>query len=90
VDEDRRRLAWDQLALWAVTTGSSFRGVSHTQVTYVLGDGGELSVSSYNPWAWVHVLVVPLVIDACLVVLALLARRARDEDPTEVVATAVS
>jgi quinol-cytochrome oxidoreductase complex cytochrome b subunit len=84
------KLAWDQLALWAVTTGSSFRGVFHTHVKYVLADGGELSVSSYNRWAWVHVLGVPLAIVACLVLLAVLARDASDDGSTEPVAAAVS
>jgi quinol-cytochrome oxidoreductase complex cytochrome b subunit len=84
------KLAWDQLALWAVTAGASFRGVFHTQVKYVLVDGGELSVASYNRWAWVHVLAVPLAIVTCLVVLALLARHASDDGSAEPVAAAVS
>jgi len=84
------KLAWDQLALSAVTTGSSFGGVFHAHVKYVLVDGGELSVASYNRWAWVHVLAVPLAIVTCLVVLALSARRASDDGSAEPVASAVS
>jgi hypothetical protein len=84
------KLRWDQLALGAVTRGTGLRGVFHTHVRYVLVDGGELSFSSYNRWAWVHVLVVPLVIAACFVVLALPARQARGDDSGEELATAVS
>ena len=84
------KLAWTQLALWAVTVGDDLRGVFHTQVKYVLVDGTELSLSSFHRWAWIHILVVPLVIVASALVLTKRTWREPRDDPAEAIATAVS
>jgi quinol-cytochrome oxidoreductase complex cytochrome b subunit len=73
-----RLLAWDQLALWAVTTGrSSSGGVALTfesQVKYVLIDGRQVSASTYHWWAVLHLVLAVLVVGA----LVLLWMRTRD------------
>ena len=85
------KLAWNQLALQGVTVGTSLRGVFQSDaVKFVLVDGGELSLSSFHRWAWVHILVVPLVIVASAVVLMQRTRRNTRNDAAEDVATAVS
>ena len=56
----------------------------------MLVDGGELSLSSFHRWAWIHILVVPFVIVASAVVLMKRTRREPRDDPAEEVATAVS
>ncbi len=53
-------LAWDQLALWAVTVGTRFDGVDPMfgeQIRFVIVDGTEVSVSTYRRWAVAHVLL---------------------------------
>lgn len=85
------KLAWSQLALWAVTRGDQIRGIFQSyEVRYVLADGGELSQSSFHRWAWIHILVVPLVIVASAVLLWRRARPEPGDDPAHEVATAVS
>ncbi|MFN8026114.1 MAG: hypothetical protein U0W40_07105 [Acidimicrobiia bacterium] len=57
-------LAWDQLALWAVTTGNHVpRGVLALPdtVKFVLVGSDELSRGDFTTAAWIHVLVLPLV-----------------------------
>jgi quinol-cytochrome oxidoreductase complex cytochrome b subunit len=60
-------LPWDQLALYAVTIGNTtdpVRGVLSfpPAVKYVLIGTSEVSPSTYSRTAWLHVLVIPLVI----------------------------
>jgi quinol-cytochrome oxidoreductase complex cytochrome b subunit len=67
-------LPWDQLALRAVTVGTSmmgFRAAWSTQVQYVLIGGAEISPDTLRLWFLVHVLALP----AVLVALGLLAVR---------------
>jgi hypothetical protein len=58
------RLAWDQLALWAVTTGNSVPlgvvGLPDTVKFLIVGQD-EVSPGTYSGRVWVHVLVVPAV-----------------------------
>ena len=55
-------LRWDQLALWAVTVGTEFRGftaIYNEQVRFVLVGGVEVATSTFRRWAIIHVLVLP-------------------------------
>lgn len=58
------RLAWDQLALWAVTTGNAVPhgvvGLPDT-VKFLIVGTSEVSPGTYSGRVWVHLLVVPLV-----------------------------
>ena len=59
--------------------GEQIRGIFQgDEVRFVLADGGELSRSSFHRWAWIHILVVPLVIvvSAVLLCAARVAHRA--------------
>jgi quinol-cytochrome oxidoreductase complex cytochrome b subunit len=76
-----RLLPWDQLALWAVTTGNrvrSIRGVLDFPVVvrFVVIGTSEVDLSTYARTAWVHILVIPLVL-VSVAALALVAARAR-------------
>ena len=55
---------WDQLALWAVTTGGDFEGLwvaGHSdEVRFVLVGGSEVSPATYSRWLLVH-LFAPVV-----------------------------
>jgi len=77
-------LPWDQLALWAVTTGSDMRGygpiLRHDNVRYVILGSREIDVSTFSRWFWIHTLVVPLVIAAALIGLVITSRRPRRLD----------
>lgn len=74
-------LPWDQVALFAVTTGSDFDGydlLRRDQVRFVLQGGGEVSPTTLLRVLFVHVVVVGVP----LAVLALLGLRAgRRSDP---------
>ena len=54
---------WDQLALWAVTTGSDLRGLwpagFSDEVRFVLVGGAEVDTGTYARWLLVH-LAAPL------------------------------
>jgi quinol-cytochrome oxidoreductase complex cytochrome b subunit len=57
-------LAWDQLALWAVTVGNDMRGVQaifDARVKYVLLGSREVSPGTYRFWAIAHVVFGVLV-----------------------------
>jgi hypothetical protein len=85
------KLAWNQLALSAVTRGDQNRGIfQNDEVRFVLADGGELSRSSFHRWAWIHILVVPVVIVVSAVLLWHRTRRALRDESVEGVARAVS
>jgi quinol-cytochrome oxidoreductase complex cytochrome b subunit len=71
-------LPWDQLALWAVTTGGDMRGaqvVFRNEVKYVLSGTREVSPATYRFWAVAHVVLALLVV--VTVVLAWLRTRFR-------------
>ncbi|MGH9111874.1 MAG: hypothetical protein ACRDZN_06200 [Acidimicrobiales bacterium] len=76
-------LAWDQLALRAVTTGDHIRGVVDAlsdDVRFLLIDGTEVSRGAYAVWAGIHVLAVPLI---ALGVGWFARRRSSAEPPSE-------
>jgi quinol-cytochrome oxidoreductase complex cytochrome b subunit len=61
-----RLLPWDQLALWAVTTGSNgefdgVRAVFSSQAKFVTINGREVSPSTYEFWAYAHLGLAVLV-----------------------------
>lgn len=72
-------IAWDQLALWAVTVGTDVAGfrtlLTDDQVRFVLIGGSEVSVGTVRTWLIVHALVVPLLLAGLLWLLG----RARPE-----------
>jgi quinol-cytochrome oxidoreductase complex cytochrome b subunit len=77
-------LAWDQLALWAVTVGTDMAGISAVfsdDVRFVLRGGREIPAGTFRVYACAH--VVPLAV-AAVVVVVLVARRrlARPDDQT--------
>ena len=61
-------VSWDQLALWAVTTGpGKLEGVAAAhgdQVKYVIAGGRELSPSTYERWSYAHLGLALLVLVA--------------------------
>ena len=74
------RLAWDQLALWAVTSDSNGlpRGIwLPDTVKFVLIGDTEISRSDYRTAAWVHAVVLPIVIAISLALVLFWARAAR-------------
>jgi quinol-cytochrome oxidoreductase complex cytochrome b subunit len=76
-------IAWDQLALKAVTVGDDVRGVVDglgNDVRFLLIDGTEVSQGTYAAWAVVHVLAVPVI---ALGVVWFARRRAAVEPPPE-------
>ncbi len=76
-------IAWDQLALKAVTVGDDVRGVVDglsDEVRFLLIDGTEVSQGTYALWAGVHVLAVPLI---ALGVVWFARRRSSAEPPAE-------
>ena len=57
-------IAWDQLALWAVTVGSSMSGygpIFTDKIRYALVGHAEISASTLRLWFWTHTVVLPLV-----------------------------
>ena len=59
-----RFIAWDQLAMWAVTVGTDMQGfepVFSDEVRFVLIDGSEVTLREIRAWLAVHVLVIPLI-----------------------------
>jgi hypothetical protein len=66
-------VAWDQLALWAVTTGGpgDLTGVgaaTSDRVKFVLAGGRELSPSTYRGWTYAHLALAGLVAAALVLV----------------------
>jgi hypothetical protein len=63
-----RLLAWDQLALSAVTNGRGASGgvalTFESAVKYVLIDGRQVSASTYHWWAVLHLVLSALVVAA--------------------------
>ena len=60
-------LAWQQLAVWAVTTGDGLRGLRpffdmNTQVRFALIDNVEVAPSTMRTLALVHIVLVPLLL----------------------------
>jgi quinol-cytochrome oxidoreductase complex cytochrome b subunit len=78
-------LAWDQLSLWAVTTGLDKRGYSKTfsdEVRWVFTDGREVSPGTFRVYAYTHVTPAAVAIVAVVVLIAVLRGRHRDDDET--------
>jgi quinol-cytochrome oxidoreductase complex cytochrome b subunit len=77
-------LAWDQLALWAVTLGDDlYEGVLapfSADVRFVFVDGREVGPGTYKAWAAVHIVVLPLL---ALAGTGLVLWRQRDRTPGE-------
>ena len=73
-------LPWDQLALWAVTVGTNMRGYApilrHDNVKYVILGSREIDVTTFNRWFCTHTVLIPVVIVAVLIALAMAARPA--------------
>jgi quinol-cytochrome oxidoreductase complex cytochrome b subunit len=78
-------LPWDQLALWAVTIGTNFRGLVTAafddQVKFVLVGSREVSQATIRNWFIVHAAVLPVALAVCL---AALRRRSSTVAPTGV------
>lgn len=58
-------LPWDQMALWAVTTGTDMMGytpVFGDDVRFVLVGGVEIDSNTFLRWFIVHVAVVPILL----------------------------
>jgi Domain of unknown function (DUF4405) len=77
------RLAWDQLALWAVTAEAP-RGVwlSDT-VRFVVRDSVEVGVGDYRRDVWIHVVVAPLLAVVGIATVVLAIRSRRDPAPSD-------
>jgi quinol-cytochrome oxidoreductase complex cytochrome b subunit len=73
-------IAWDQLALYSVRIGEDLRGfriVVDDQFRYALVGSARIDAGTFLTWFWVHVVVVPLLAVAGLVVASIvLTRRA--------------
>ncbi len=55
-------IAWDQLGLWAVTVGGSYRGVIDPlsdEVRFIIVGDVEVSQGTYLAWTLAHLVVVP-------------------------------
>jgi hypothetical protein len=77
-------LAWDQVALWAVTVGADFKGftkiVSGDNVRSVIIGSKEISTGAFTTWFWVHTVVIPVVVLALGIALLRGGRARVDED----------
>jgi quinol-cytochrome oxidoreductase complex cytochrome b subunit len=76
-------LAWDQIALKAVTVGSSYRGMLDPlgdDVRFLIIAGTEVSQGSFLAWLLVHVVAVPA---AAVAVGLPLWRRMREDESVE-------
>lgn len=71
------RLAWDQLALWAVTTDVLSGVWLPGSVKFVVVDGTELSRSAFTRAVWLHVIAVPVVVLLASTAVIVAGRRAR-------------
>jgi quinol-cytochrome oxidoreductase complex cytochrome b subunit len=75
-------LAWDQLALWAVTVGDDlYEGALapfSSDVRFLFVDGHQVSTGTYKIWAVVHIVALPLV---ALVGTGLVLWRRQDRTP---------
>ena len=79
-------LDWDQLALWAVTVGTSYRGfwdINSDQVRYVLLDGHEVSTETFLRWFWVHTADAAVALIGLAVLLLRFSARSRGPEPTQ-------
>ena len=67
-----RLLAWDQLALWAVTVGDNattgVAAASQDSVKYVIVDGRIVSSSTFEWWSYLHLVLALLGVAALLMV----------------------
>src|SRR5436190_7763040 len=86
-----RLLAWNQLALWAVSLGGSeARGVVDIPATvrFVIVDGNELTPRTFSAVTVLHAAVLPLVAVAMVVGMTVFSRRRRgraaDLEPLQV------
>ena len=66
-------VAWDQLALWAVTGGApgdltGVRAASGDRVKFVIAGGRELSPSTYRDWSYAHLALAGLAVTALVLV----------------------
>lgn len=69
------RLAWTQLALWAVVVGNKIQGVwLPASAKYVFLKNAEVDPANYRQAVWLHVAAIPAVVVLALVVLVLAAR----------------
>jgi len=77
-----RLLAWDQLALWAVTRGE-IRGVVNLPPTvkFLIIDGHSVSPHTYDALTVLHAAVLPLVAVAMVVGMSVFSRRRRERAP---------
>jgi len=75
------RIAWDQLALWAVTppaaTGGGTRGVflHGVPVKVVLVDGVEVGATAFRRTVWAHVVVLPVLVGVGIAFVVVWTRR---------------
>jgi quinol-cytochrome oxidoreductase complex cytochrome b subunit len=79
-------LAWDQLALRAVTVGDSYRGVLDPlggDVRFVIVGDADVSQGTYLAWLLVHVLAVPAAAVAVGLPLWRRWRAAERDDPRQ-------
>ena len=79
-----RLLAWDGLAFWAVRLGGqNVRGVVDIPdtVRFVGVDGNSLTLRTFNALVVLHTVVLPLVLVAMVVGMAVLSRRRRERAP---------
>lgn len=79
-------LPWDQLALWAVTVGTQYRGYDWLlgdDVRFVLRDGLELSVATMRAAFAMHVLAIPSVLTVTLLALVWRDRSSGSAPPPE-------
>lgn len=60
------RIAWDQVALSAVTPGLDVRGVflRDLPLRFVIVDGREVGVTDFRRSVWLHLLVLPVLVAA--------------------------
>ena len=69
-------LPWDQLALYAVTVGTDYRGIDDAAfsdaVRFVFIGSSEVTQSTYRFWTLVHIVVVPAAFLALVVSLAMI------------------
>ena len=73
-------LPWDELALWAVTVGSQFKGyraVFGPNVRFVLQGHSEISQSTLWRWFIIHSVVLTLGVVGLLAAATVLGRRRR-------------
>lgn len=91
-----RRLVWDKLALWAITTlGGGPRGNGDLRgfqflfgdhnVRFVLLGSTDTSIGTLRTWFWLHVLALPILVGALAITSSLLSRQRRDDSSTRAI-----